>query len=197
MLERAVVDPDPLIPSELMDGRDQFLSKAREEHWEFSSLRRAKWSTMCFCYALHTQDSKVMQYECNFCKQPASWHCEHCDQDPGFDLCDNCYKEHNSDHPHPMVKQVFSDVGSKSTDSSATARNESVQRCINSLVHACKCKDANCRKVTCHKMKKVVQHARMCKKRQLTNACPVCKQLIALCCYHGECYWLPSLAINP
>lgn len=73
---------------------------------------------------------------------------------------------------------------SKSADAS-NSRNESVKRCIQSLVHACQCRDANCRRPTCHKMKKVVQHTKLCKKRQQTN-CPVCKQLIALCCYHAK-----------
>ena len=37
-----IKDPDPLMASEMMDGRDTFLTKARDEHWEFSSMRRAK-----------------------------------------------------------------------------------------------------------------------------------------------------------
>lgn len=61
----------------------------------------------------------------------------------------------------------------------------SFQRCILSLVHACQCRDANCRRVSCHKMKRVVQHTKMCKKR-VNASCPVCKQLIALCCYHAK-----------
>jgi E1A/CREB-binding protein len=30
-----IVDPDPLINSELMDSRDAFLTRARDDHWEF------------------------------------------------------------------------------------------------------------------------------------------------------------------
>ncbi|VDO12649.1 unnamed protein product [Brugia timori] len=60
-----------------------------------------------------------------------------------------------------------------------------LQRCIQSLVHACQCRDANCRRSTCHKMKRVVQHTKGCKKRQNAN-CAICKQLIALCCYHAK-----------
>lgn len=79
--QKAIVDPDTTYPSELMDGRDTFLNKARDEHWEFSSLRRAKWSTMNFCYALHTQeqDNKDMSYTCNSCNGNASYHCPTCD----------------------------------------------------------------------------------------------------------------------
>lgn len=68
---------------------------------------------------------------------------------------------------------------------SQNSRTESIQRCISSLVHSCQCRDANCRRLSCHKMKRVVQHTKMCKKRQ-TGPCPVCKQLIALCCYHAK-----------
>ena len=42
-----IKDPDPLMASEMMDGRDTFLTKARDEHWEFSSMRRAKVSRGC------------------------------------------------------------------------------------------------------------------------------------------------------
>lgn len=58
-LYRDINDPDPLMASELMDGRDAFLSKAREKHWEFSSLRRAKYSTLCLSHALHTQVIRI------------------------------------------------------------------------------------------------------------------------------------------
>uniref|UniRef100_UPI00406DA51E CREB-binding protein n=1 Tax=Homo sapiens TaxID=9606 RepID=UPI00406DA51E len=50
-----IVDPDPLLSCDLMDGRDAFLTLARDKHWEFSSLRRSKWSTLCMLVELHTQ----------------------------------------------------------------------------------------------------------------------------------------------
>uniref|UniRef100_A0A915LWY2 histone acetyltransferase n=1 Tax=Meloidogyne javanica TaxID=6303 RepID=A0A915LWY2_MELJA len=77
-----IEDPDPLISCELMDTRDNFLAKSRDEHWEFSQLRRAKWSTLNFCYTLHTQEqeSKGLSYTCNVCEQSASYHCNTCDE---------------------------------------------------------------------------------------------------------------------
>ena len=60
-----------------------------------------------------------------------------------------------------------------------------IQRCIQSLVHACQCRDANCRLPSCHKMKRVVSHTKQCK-RKSNGGCPICKQLIALCCYHAK-----------
>lgn len=61
-------------------------------------------------------------------------------------------------------------------------------------MHACQCRDANCRLPSCHKMKRVVQHTKSCKRKSnqggsqptQTPACPICKQLIALCCYHAK-----------
>ena len=41
------------------------------------------------------------------------------------------------------------------------ARNLSIQRCIQSLIHACQCRDANYRLPSCHKMKRVVAHAKV------------------------------------
>lgn len=51
--QKSIVDPDGLQNCDLMDGRDAFLTLAREKHYEFSSLRRTKFSTMALLYDLH------------------------------------------------------------------------------------------------------------------------------------------------
>ncbi|VDN60384.1 unnamed protein product [Dracunculus medinensis] len=176
-----IKDPDGIYNCDLMDGRDTFLTRARDEHWEFSSLRRAKYSTMCFCQALHTQDkSQGLSYTCNKCQKAAHWHCNTCED---FDLCNQCYQL--SRHEHDLEKvSVLVEVNEDRPNSSA-GRLESIQRCIQSLVHACQCRDANCRRPSCKNMKRVVMHARSCRKRS-SATCPICKQLIALCCYHAK-----------
>ena len=63
-------------------------------------------------------------------------------------------------------------------------RKLSIQRCSQSLVHACQCRDVNCNLPSCDKMKRVVSHTKKCKKNA-NGGCPICKQLIALCCYHA------------
>lgn len=65
------------------------------------------------------------------------------------------------------------------------SRRQSIQRCIQSLCHASQCRDANCHTSSCVKMKRVIQHTFLCHRRTNSN-CPVCKQLIALCCYHAK-----------
>lgn len=74
-------DPDQLVTCDLMDGRDAFLTMARERHWEFSSLRRARYSTMAMLYELHNQSSDKFVYNCNSCHMDVEtrYHCRECD----------------------------------------------------------------------------------------------------------------------
>lgn len=66
-----------------------------------------------------------------------------------------------------------------------SSRHENIVRCVESLVHSAKCTVSGCTDVSCHKMKRVIAHTKECKKRA-TASCPVCKQLIAVCCYHAK-----------
>ncbi|KAJ7989327.1 hypothetical protein DPEC_G00303390 [Dallia pectoralis] len=186
-----ITDPDPLLNCDLMDGRDAFLTLARDKHWEFSSLRRCKWSTMCMLVELHNQGQDRFVYTCNECKHHVEtrWHCTVCED---FDLCINCYAAKG--HEHTMVKWGLGldddsggagGAGGEATQSPQESRRLSIQRCIQSLVHACQCRNANCSLPSCQKMKRVVQHTKGCK-RKTNGGCPVCKQLIALCCYHAK-----------
>ncbi|XP_049329239.1 CREB-binding protein isoform X2 [Astyanax mexicanus] len=183
-----IMDPDPLLTCDLMDGRDAFLTLARDKHWEFSSLRRCKWSTMCMLVELHNQGQDRFVYTCNECKHHVEtrWHCTVCED---FDLCINCYN--TKGHEHQMVKWglgLDDDSSGQSGEASKSpqeSRRLSIQRCIQSLVHACQCRNANCSLPSCQKMKRVVQHTKGCK-RKTNGGCPVCKQLIALCCYHAK-----------
>ncbi|XP_055304204.1 histone acetyltransferase p300-like [Sitodiplosis mosellana] len=65
------------------------------------------------------------------------------------------------------------------------ARRQPIERCIQLLVHACRCQEQQCRQPSCLKMKQVVAHTKICKRRT-KGGCPICKQLIALCCYHAK-----------
>ena len=145
-----IADPDPLMNSELMDGRDTFLTRARDEHWEFSSLRRAKFSTLALCYSLHETDgSKGIDYTCNKCGNGnAKWHCTVCEvsgrvtvvgeeeqifvnwitvlmeslQD--YDLCQECKGVTDHEHPLEAIKTLVDDMRSENNGSS---RYESIQ----------------------------------------------------------------------
>ncbi|XP_043932430.1 histone acetyltransferase p300 isoform X2 [Protopterus annectens] len=183
-----IVDPDPLMTCDLMDGRDAFLTLAREKHLEFSSLRRAMWSTMCMLVELHTQSPDRFVYTCNECKHHVEtrYHCTVCED---YDLCITCYNTKSHEHKMEKLGLGLDDESSNqqaaTTQSPGDSRRLSIQRCIQSLVHACQCRNANCALPSCQKMKRVVQHTKGCK-RKTNGGCPICKQLIALCCYHAK-----------
>ena len=185
-----ITDPDALISSELMDSRDSFLQMAREKHLEFSSLRRAKFSTLVMLYELHNEGRQSFLYTCNVCKDQIEtrWHCNECDE---YDLCNRCYKREN--HPHPMEQYGLGieEEGSNANGESSgrpvgtVDRKSSLLSCITALIHANQCRDANCRLSTCLQMKRVLAHLRACPKRS-SGACSLCKQLISMCCLHAK-----------
>lgn len=76
-----IADPDPLMACDLMDGRDAFLTLARDKHLEFSSLRRSMWSSMCMLVELHNQSQDRFVYTCNECKHHVEtrFHCTVCE----------------------------------------------------------------------------------------------------------------------
>lgn len=130
--QQPIQDPDPFINCDLMDGRDAFLTMAREKHYEFSSLRRAKFSTMSMLYELHNQGQDKFVYTCNNCKAHVEtrYHCTVCDD---FDLCIQCYDKDG--HPHKMEKLGLDlDDGSSPSDPKQAnpqeARKLSIQRLV-------------------------------------------------------------------
>eukprot|EP00731_Ephydatia_muelleri_P030521 Em0022g35a len=182
----ATTDPDQLINCDLMDGRDAFLTLARERHWEFSSLRRAKFSSMTMLCELHNQGSDRFVYTCNNCRLHVEtrYHCKECDD---FDLCVNCYQAVG--HCHPMDRLGLGldmdEAQPQVPQNPAEARKQSIQKCIQYLLHACQCKDAQCKLPGCVKIKRILKHTRDCKLRQLGN-CTVCKQFLVLCYTHAK-----------
>lgn len=71
-------------------------------------------------------------------------------------MCSKCYQ--SVGHVHKMEQMDFGlgNGGSPGGNSSNNkSSNRPVQRCMQSLVHACQCKNANCNMVACKKMKRV------------------------------------------
>ncbi|CAF1004164.1 unnamed protein product [Adineta steineri] len=188
----AVNDTDALIQCDLMDTRDAFLNFARDKHYEFSSLRRARFSTMALLYELHTSTTDKFTYNCNTCRQQCEirYHCTVCED---FDLCEKCYNiepkhEHKMERSVPSMiedcDQNSSNPNGKSMASSQLQRQQSMQRCIEALLHAVNCRNANCVNRSCFRYKRVIQHTKECKGKN--SQCNVCKQVIFLCWYHAK-----------
>ncbi|XP_018651827.1 putative creb-binding protein 2 [Schistosoma mansoni] len=190
-----IKDPDPLINSELMECRGAFLEKAREKHLEFSSLRRAKYSTLVMLYELHNENRQPLMYTCNVCSAQLEtpWHCKQCIE---YDLCPRCYETEN--HPHPMVKIGIGlddcNKGQEPSNDSTIQESgrDKLSRWVKALGHSCYCRDANCRVYACKTMKYQVQHFRVHSTDR--NQCSVCRFIYYLCCYHSKtCHELKCL----
>ena len=91
---------------------------------------------------------------------------------------------HKDQNQWSKVCRRFQKVHNEFIDYKAD-RTTAIQRCTNTLVHACQCWDPNCQSPSCNKMKRVVAHTRQCTQRSI-GGCPICQQLIALCCYHAR-----------
>ena len=81
----SIKDPDILIQCDLMDNRSNFLTFNRERLLEYSSLRRAKFSTMTLVYELHSeqvQSSLGQIHTCDRChlNMFEGWDCFSCNQ---------------------------------------------------------------------------------------------------------------------
>jgi len=64
-----IIDPDPIQICDLMEQREKFLIFASENNCEFSSVRRAKYSTLVMLYELHNKESHdEYSYHCDYCK---------------------------------------------------------------------------------------------------------------------------------
>ena len=186
-----IIDPDPAISCELMNGRDEFLNFARERHHEFSSLRRAKYSSMALLYELHNQNNEKFIFKCNKCSSPIEtmrYHCTVCDD---FDLCIPCF-DSKGGHEHKMDKLqcVASDKKeSNSADNKlsnpAKPPKHSIETYLKAFMHAVYCRNANCTFLKCMQFKRVVQHSKNCQKFK-NSQCEFCKQMIALCIYHAK-----------
>ncbi|KAM7540891.1 hypothetical protein Aperf_G00000035770 [Anoplocephala perfoliata] len=173
-----VKDPDPLFASDLMECRDSFLSRARERHLEFSTLRRAKFSTLAFLYDIHTENKDTIIYVCNGCQTETETP-RLCKQCPNYHLCEDCFKVRG--HDHPMTKVVVSD---DSANAAAVQQSDRLrmERCVELLKHTSTCRDANCRISSCRDIKRRLVHMQTPHDR---SKCLSCRQMNRIIVAHS------------
>ena len=180
-----LTDTDPLIQCDLMDSRDAFLNTARDKHCEFSSLRRAKFSTMVFLIDLHSTTSDKASYTCNACRQicDVRYHCTVCDD---YDLCSKCYS--TVKHEHRMERTDDAQETATSADTPVNQQQQkqaTLQRMVDAIRHAVQCRNANCFVKTCATCQRLLQHVKDCPKGTKNN-CTVCNKLASPMWFHAK-----------
>jgi E1A/CREB-binding protein len=85
-----LTDPNPLIHCDLIESRDALLNFAHDNHCEFSTLRRAKYSTMFLLMKVQSLIVDEISYTCDLCSRPCNVR-YHCKTREDYDLCTDCY----------------------------------------------------------------------------------------------------------
>jgi E1A/CREB-binding protein len=89
------------------------------------------------------------------------------------------------------VSSILEDCNQNSSNPNGTSfaslqlqRQQSMQHCIEALLHAVNCRKTACVNRSCVRYKCVIQHTKECKGKN--DQCNVCKQVIFLCWYHAK-----------
>lgn len=180
-----LTDTDPLIQCDLMESRDAFLNFGREKHCEFSSLRRAKFSTMTALIELHSSTADKVSFTCNACRQACDvrYHCTVCED---YDLCSKCHS--TIKHEHRMERTDDNNDTSNNNDTPVNIQQQrllTMQRTLELIRHAIQCRNANCLNKNCAQCKILLKHSEECNKA-LRNQCSLCSRLLPTIWLHAK-----------
>lgn len=127
-----VVVQDHALSNSLVDSRHTFLEMCQFRHYQFDTLRRAKYSSAMVLYHLLDPTSPALRVFCTTCSItiPAGslrWHCGSCSS---VDMCKSCFESGNSPHPHPMTpyRVTFASPPGLDQCSAATSSSSSSSR---------------------------------------------------------------------
>lgn len=99
-------DEDIISNNRLLENRHAFLSLCEKNHYQFDTLRRAKYSSIMILHHLRNATVLTAGNTCSICHKDAvvaqSWECEIC---PEFGVCAACYQEKGSScHIHKLTR---------------------------------------------------------------------------------------------
>jgi len=100
-------EPDPIISQPFVDSRHTFLEMCQFRHFQFDTLRRAKYSSMMLLYYLHNPNAKHLRPQCQCCHHVMTelrWHCDQC---PNYDICNDCSTTHAHEHLLTPMRITF------------------------------------------------------------------------------------------
>lgn len=100
-------EPDPIISQPFIDSRHTFLEMCQYRHFQFDTLRRAKYSSMMLLYYLHNPHAKHLRPQCHCCHHVMTelrWHCDQC---PNYDICNDCSTTQSHEHVLTPMRITF------------------------------------------------------------------------------------------
>ncbi|KAI3916493.1 hypothetical protein MKW92_007564 [Papaver armeniacum] len=148
-------DKDEIIESEFFDTRESFLSLCRRNHYQFDTLRRAKYSSMMVLYHLHNPTSVAFLTACNMCQQDITvghgWSCGICP----YDVCNSCFQNYGGgNHPHKLTVHPSTAHGVAQNLEARQIRVLQLRYMLDLLVHASQCRHPQCHYRSCFKCKR-------------------------------------------
>ncbi|ODN00683.1 CREB-binding protein [Orchesella cincta] len=177
---RETEDGDCLLYADLMDGRDGLLSVAMERHYEFSSYRRAMFSTMLLLFELsHSEDQNV--FMCSSCNLhfTKGFRCMECESESAsVDMCPTCHDTER--HIHDMTQ-----IETKRNQTSQTSLLQLRMALVIGVLHAYTCFDDSCTRSTCQQYKQLYSHASACP-RNSKDKCEECRPMAQLLKAHAR-----------
>jgi len=190
---KIIDDDDEDLECEFLDNRQAFLNLCRGNHYQFDEIRRAKHTSMMVLWHLHNRDAPKFVQQCVACsREILSGKRYHCNTCPDYDLCQDCYKDPNTNRgacAHPLVPiEVEPDAeGARSglTDVQRQQRQRNLMLHIQLIEHASRCNSKSCTSTNCRKMKNYLHHARVCKLK-VQGGCRICKRIWTLLRIHAQ-----------
>jgi len=98
-------DPDELMNCPFLDSRQTFLEMCQYRHYQFDSLRRAKYSSLMLLHHMLYPQSKSTRLVCSECGEIIThvrWHCTLC-LASDYDVCGECLSTAQQHHEHELT----------------------------------------------------------------------------------------------
>ncbi|KAK1289316.1 Histone acetyltransferase HAC1 [Acorus calamus] len=188
-------DDDEILESEFFDTRQAFLSLCQGNHYQYDTLRRAKYSSMMVLYHLHNPTAPAFVTLCHIChldiETGQGWRCEIC---PDFDVCNTCYQKGGAaNHAHKLTNHPSLAEHNAQNAEARQKRVLQLREMLNLLVHASQCHQPSCNYPNCRRVKGLFRHGTRCKTRA-SGGCAYCMKIWALlqlharACKESECH---------
>ena len=188
----ATADDDPEMDNNILANRLQYLSLCYGRHYQYDTLRRARYSSTMTLYHLHNP-SRPLAFtgSCHVCQveiHPGKgYRCTVC---PSFDMCRNCFGKSQMDrrlaHPHPLTTpsgQDFDETQMRLSPEQQSQKNKQVAELMGLIFHAARCQ--GCDDSNCIKVRAKYRHMESCPIAQ-QRTCPTCRQMLIYISYHSK-----------